>query len=700
MKLAPDLSESQPSELAAAHSQVRELKQMVEQLQLQMAELKTRRVRADELDSGLGSLRVEYETSLQEVERLAHVGSWQWDVRTNEVAWSEEFYRILGYDPAVDPATMDRFYATLHPDDCAMLRSHEPRVATTGITAPGLRVRVLRNDGSVRQVSLAGAPIRDQKGELIRIVGAALDVTEFVSVERDVQRTTQLLNEAQRIASLGSWNWVLETNRIEWSDTMYQIFNVAPGTVITNEVFFERVHPEDRERVRSSQACFIGRGAPLEYRVVWPDGSVRHAYMEVSSERDAEGHLVRVVGTVQDITARKQLEDQFRQAQKMEAIGTLAGGIAHDFNNYLLVIQGNVHLLKSSLPTGGGEKDLLGEIKSAVGSCASLTRQLLALARRQVSTPRVVDVGELVAGSTRLLRRLVGDHIELVLQAQAERHIVRMDPSHVEQVLVNLVVNARDAMPDGGVVSIQTARRNLSLEEAESLPALTPGEYVCLSVKDTGVGIPLAVQARIFEPFFTTKGHGKGTGLGLATVYGIAQQWKGHVEFQSTPGKGSEFRVWLPAHAGVADKLRDKEEALGVRGKETILLVEDEPQVRRLVRTVLEHAGYVVLVAEDGQDALRVAERALRIDLLLSDVRMPRLGGVQLARRLSSAWPRLKVLLMSGYPDVDAVALGESGFAEALLAKPFTTSELLERMRALLDQARSIPPPLAVASNG
>src|SRR5688572_29957518 len=222
MKHAPDPSEAQPNSgvLEGAYGQVRELKRMVEQLQLQMAELKTRHLSASEFDFGLGSLRAEHETSLQEVERLAHVGSWQWDVRTSEVAWSQEFYRILGYDPLHDRPTMERFYAVLHPDDRALLRSHETHVAETGITAPGARVRVLRRDGSVRHVELTGAPIRDHAGELIRIVGAARDITEFVAVEREMQRTTQLLNEAQRIASLGSWNWVVATNRIEWSETM------------------------------------------------------------------------------------------------------------------------------------------------------------------------------------------------------------------------------------------------------------------------------------------------------------------------------------------------------------------------------------------------------------------------------------------------------------------------------------------------
>jgi PAS domain S-box-containing protein len=536
-------------------------------------------------------------------------------------------------------------------------------------------------------VILSGTPIHDQSGQLIRIVGAALDVTEFVAVESELRRTAQLLNEAERMAALGSWSWSAASQRIEWSDTMYQIFGIARATPITTELFLERVHPEDREHVRNSGQCFVqGRARPIDFRVLWADGTVRHVCMEASTERDERGRLARLMGTVQDITARAQLEQQLRHSQKMDAIGTFAGGIAHDFNNYLMVIQGNVQLVRARSTPGSFEYARLEEITTASSSCTALTRQLLSLARRQVSTPRLVDVSSMLSRAAPLLRRLLGDHVELVLTASAGEAVVRIDPAQLEQVLVNLAVNARDAMPDGGAVTIETACASIEAEFASSRPALSPGEYVRLSVKDTGSGIPDAIQARVFEPFFTTKSHGRGTGLGLSTVYGIVKQWRGHVEFESQPGHGTEFQVWLPAHSGPADSLSESERPLPKPGRETVLLAEDEPQVRRLIHTVLEHAGYTVLVAEDGQHALRVAQSAEHLDLLVSDVRMPHLGGVALARQLRASWPELRVLLMSGYPDIDAVSAQESGVGDALFAKPFGTNELLDRVRAALDR--------------
>jgi two-component system cell cycle sensor histidine kinase/response regulator CckA len=517
-------------------------------------------------------------------------------------------------------------------------------------------------------------------------VGAALDVTEFVAVESELRRTAQHLNEAERMAGLGSWNWSAATDHIEWSETMYRIFGIEPGTKITHELFFEHLHPDDRARVRYSGQCAArGRSRPIEFRVVWPNGSIRHVCMEASNERDPEGRVTRLHGTVQDITARTQLEQQLRQSQKMDAIGTFAGGIAHDFNNYLMVIQGNAHRLKAGYAEGSSERVMLNDVATAASSCAALTRQLLSLARRQISEPRIIDLASLVTNSASLMRRVLGDHIELVLVTPRENAVVRADPSQLEQLVVNLAINARDAMPDGGKVTIETSRSRIDEGDASTCPALNPGEYVCLSVKDTGAGIPVAIQSRVFEPFFTTKGQGKGTGLGLSTVYGIAKQWHGHVTFESQLGRGTEFRVWLPAHAGTAEPITESEPPVSATGHETVLLAEDEPQVRHLICTVLEQAGYTVLVAEDGQRALRLAQQNARVDLLISDVRMPQLGGVELARRLRSSSPKLRVLLMSGYPDIDAVHWQDNGGGDTLLAKPFDAHVLLARVRSVLD---------------
>ncbi|HTV19255.1 MAG TPA: PAS domain-containing protein, partial [Polyangiaceae bacterium] len=480
---------------------IQKLSEQVSALQLEVATLRARHLRAGERDTGIGSLLTEREECFADVERLANVGSWIWDVRSNEVAWSEQAFRIFGYDPDVDVASRDAFFAALHPDDRELLLNASGRSARDGITAPSPRCRFIHKDGSTRYVVLTGTPIRDQAGQLIRIVGSALDVTEFVSVESELRRTAQLLNEAERLAGLGSWNWTEATGAIEWSDTMYRIFGVAPGTNITRELFLERVHPDDREHVKSSGMCDSdGRARPLEFRLLWADGSVRHVCMEASSERDSHGRVQRLMGTAQDITLRAQLEQQLRHSQKMDAIGTFAGGIAHDFNNYLMVIQGNVQLMRARAEAGSFELARLDEIATASSSCNALTRQLLSLSRRQASAPRMVDVKVLVNGAAPLLRRLLGDHIELLVAASSANTVVRIDPAQLEQVLVNLAVNARDAMPDGGRVTIDVACTNVEPEFASSRPALSPGAYVRLSVKDSGAGIPIAIQSRVFEP--------------------------------------------------------------------------------------------------------------------------------------------------------------------------------------------------------
>jgi CheY-like chemotaxis protein len=284
-----------------------------------------------------------------------------------------------------------------------------------------------------------------------------------------------------------------------------------------------------------------------------------------------------------------------------------------------------------------------------------------------------------------MLRRLLGEHIELAVNVAPNSAVVRADPAHIEQVIVNLAVNARDAMPDGGTITLETGNCTVDPEFARSRPPLEPGPHVRLTVRDTGTGIPDAIRARILEPFFTTKEPGRGTGLGLATVYGIVQQCRGHIDFHSRPGRGSEFSVLLPAHAADADQEQAVEPGLPLSRGETLLVAEDEPQVRKLTKKLLSRAGYRVFLAEDGAEALTVAAELERIDLLLTDVRMPRLGGVELARRLRAERPGLRVLFMSGYLDADARA---DELGSPLMPKPFTMRELLSRVRAALDEAK------------
>ncbi len=454
--------------------------------------------------------------------------------------------------------------------------------------------------------------------------------------------------------------------------------------------WWNRVHPDDRERVAESEKEFERTGKPLrqEYRMIARDGHVLWFRDEaVLLRRDADRPPL-MQGVLHDITDQKRLEDQLRQAQKMEAVGRLAGGVAHDFNNLLMVIQGHTSLLGERLQEGSAERRSVDQIQKSSERAAALTRQLLAFSRMQVMQPRVLDLNGVVADMGKMLRRVIGEHIELILRYDSGLGRVKADPGQIEQVLLNLVVNARDAMPSGGKLVIETC--NLSIDEAAArrISSLQPGSYVVLSVSDTGVGMDPDTQSHIFEPFFTTKEQGKGTGLGLATVYGIVQQSGGHITVYTQPGQGATFRLYFPRVEEPADR------GSGVRprpkmpkGSETILLVEDETEVRELAREALRRGGYAVLEAPDGAGALKVAEAFTgMIHLLLTDVVMPRMGGPDLAARLLEMRPGLKVLYMSGYSEFMSAGHGEIGPLTYFLQKPFSLESLGRKVREVLDE--------------
>ncbi len=384
--------------------------------------------------------------------------------------------------------------------------------------------------------------------------------------------------------------------------------------------------------------------------------------------------------------ALRESEEALRQSQKLEAVGRLAGGVAHDFNNMLAVINGYSELLLETEDLDGSIRAGLLEIRKAGQRAASLTRQLLAFSRKQVLAPRVLDLNDVVANIEKMLHRLIGEDVELVTRRGAGLGQVRADPGQVEQVLLNMAVNARDAMPHGGQLTIETVNVRLDRRYARRNPGVRPGAYVALFVTDTGLGMDEATRARLFEPFFTTKELGKGTGLGLATVYGIVQQSGGHVEVESAPGAGSTFRVYLPRVDRVADQDAEEDAPASVpTGTETILLVEDEQMVRGLLDNLLQLSGYTVLEASHGGEALLLCEQHDGpIHLLVTDVVMPGMSGRELADRLSRRRPTLKVLYMSGYTDDAVLRHGLEEEGAALLQKPFNTEHLAQKVREVL----------------
>ena len=456
---------------------------------------------------------------------------------------------------------------------------------------------------------------------------------------------------------------------------------------------FEQIHPDDRQLVKEAAAETrrTGVGRRIEYRMRHKDGSWLVLESTASTVLDAGGRVDKLVIVNRDITARKKLEEQFRQVQKMEAIGRLSGGIAHDFNNLLGVIIGYSELLQERLPSKDLLRESADEIVAAGKRAASLTRQLLAFSRQQVLEPKVLDLNEVVSDMEKMLRRLIGEDIELVATRDPILGRVKADQGQIEQVILNLVVNARDAMPQGGKLVIATANTEMDETFVKRYPyPVQTGPYIVLTVADSGVGMDAATKARVFEPFFTTKEKGKGTGLGLSTVYGVVKQSGGYIDFDSEPGEGTTFRIYLRRVSEPVESEGPTAEAQSPsREAGVVLLVEDEASLRRLTRNLLELSGYTVLEAKDGNEALRISqEHAGAIGLLLTDIVMPGINGRALAQQLSRERPDMKILFMSGYT---GQGIGEKEYLErgdSFLQKPVTRELLTRKVREALRSPR------------
>lgn len=429
-----------------------------------------------------------------------------------------------------------------------------------------------------------------------------------------------------------------------------------------------------------------GTDYTTDNRTIWPDGTVHWLSGAGRFLLGAHGEPLRGVGISQDVTERHLLEDQFRQAQKMEAIGQLAGGVAHDFNNLLTIILGYTQLLMSDLDPSDPQQSDLTEIHRAGTAAGGLTRQLLAFSRKQIIEPTLLDLNEIVTQMRSMLGRLINEDVTILLELQPELAVIKADRAQVEQVVVNLAVNARDAMPTGGTMTIETANVELDENYGKRHLGLTAGRYVVLTVSDTGTGMTPEVQARLFEPFFTTKDVGKGTGLGLATIHGIVARTGGGVNVYSELGLGTSFKVFFP-RADVATAKVDvpaPEIPLAV-GTHSVLVVEDASGLRELARRLLDRLGYIVFTASSSEEALRLFDENPSIDVLLTDVVMPGINGPELSRRLVERRPALKVLFMSGYTD-DAIAQhGVLKPGVVLLNKPFTAETLGRKIRDVLD---------------
>jgi len=451
---------------------------------------------------------------------------------------------------------------------------------------------------------------------------------------------------------------------------------------------YEQIHPDDVAAVSAAaqEARSTGVGRRLEYRVRHKNGGWRVLESTASAVRNAEGAVEKLVIVNRDITERRELEQQLVLSQRLEAVGKLSGGIAHDFNNLLGVIIGYSEALQESIAADNPLREAIDEIQKAGKRAATLTQQLLAFSRKQVLEPKILDLNAIVVDMEKMLRRLIGEDVELKFKMPPDLGKVKADRGQLEQVILNLAVNARDAMPRGGQLRIETENAELGEEDVIRHRYVNAGPYVMLKVTDTGTGMDLETQSHIFEPFFTTKAKGKGTGLGLATVYGVVKQSDGYIWLESELGKGTTFRIYLPRVEGAAEKPKEAAPVKKGDGPRTILLVEDEPSLRKLTRKTLTDMGYVVLEADNAAHAIEVAHRTESpIDLLLTDVIMPGMSGGDLAKQLSPESPHMRVLFMSGYTDGAIEVRGSLPPGLVVLRKPFTRDTLLRTVAAALE---------------
>ena len=523
----------------------------------------------------------------------------------------------------------------------------------------------------------------------------ALAIIHDITARRQADEALRKSEERYRLVGRASneviWDWEIATGRATVSGALATEFGLASDVEsVPFEWWTDRVHSEDVHRVKESLLATVDGNGDVrteEYRLRRTDGTYAIVISRGHVIRDAGGKAVRMIGSLADITKSRELEEQLRQSQKMEAIGRLAGGVAHDFNNLLTAIKGYAQVLLLDIPPSDPVHSDLQEIDKAASRAAALTGQLLAFSRKQVLQPRVINLNTVIADMEKMLRRLISENIRLTVAADPALDRVKVDPSRMEQVVMNLVVNAGDAMPNGGSLAIATRNETIRAPHAHRHGVIRTGNYVVLSVTDTGTGMDERVLEHLFEPFFTTKAPGRGTGLGLATVFGIVQASGGHVLVSSAPGQGTTFEMFLP-------RVDAKQETLAApvaftdvpRGTETILLVEDEDAVRVIARRILEKSGYTVIEARHGVAALDVCrEHCGSIDLLVTDVVMPEMGGPELAERLAEMCPDMRVLFMSGYADRNLIhGSGPTG-PVALIDKPFPPDGLARKVREVLD---------------
>jgi len=596
------------------------------------------------------------------------------------------FLKAFGYSE--EEILGKHFSCTFSPTNPAALMAEIAKGETKYLEGDGWQGECLRirRDGKEFPVLLSRGAIRNLEGRAVGTFGVSRDITERKREEEDIRRLAAIV-ESSFDAIMST---TLEGSVLTWNSGAERIYGYSAAEIIGRNIGI--VVPAEQHDEVSGVLGKVKQGEKLEQfetTAVRKDGKVIHILLTASPIKDASGRIVGISDIVRDISDDKRMEQMFRQAQKMEAVGRLAGGVAHDFNNLLGVIIGYTETLLDRI---GHDAELRGQaeqIGKAANRAAALTRQLLAFSRQQVLEPKILNLDIVVAEVEKMLHRLIGEDIEILTLLNSSPGSVKADQGQMEQVIMNLAVNARDAMPQGGKLIIETSNVEAGEEYAQSHQPFLAGWYILLTVSDTGTGMDQETKSHLFEPFFTTKELGRGTGLGLATVYGVVKQSGGYIWAYSEPGHGSVFKIYLPRVDQAALKIRASGESVQLlRGTETVLLVEDEQSLRALTRDLLERSDYKVLEASSGDHALEVAERhGGPIHLLLTDVVMPGMNGAALAANLAPLHPEMKVLFMSGYTGGFATQIGLLGAGATVLQKPFSRDALLRKLREVLEEA-------------
>jgi two-component system, cell cycle sensor histidine kinase and response regulator CckA len=611
---------------------------------------------------------------------------WIYDVEKEVTTYlSPAFDRIWGI-PSTRVVDIPRPYMdSIHPDDVGRFISSDAPIQAGQLYE--FEYRIIRPDGAIRSLWNRGFPVSDQTGKIRQYVGVGMDVTERRQAEEALKESREYLN--QIINCIGDPICVKDREHklVLVNNAFCSFFGIQPEDLLGKtradslpEELFKIIWKDEEEVFATGKEKLSEESLAL-----WP-GSPRITMTKKSLLTDKNGNQ-QIIGVMRDITQYKQLEAQFLQAQKMEAIGVLAGGVAHDFNNLLNVINGYSELVLDDLAEDNPIRKDLEQIRDAGKRAADLTSQLLAFGRKQILQPEILNINNVIVQMSSMLRRLIGEDINFISIAEPNLRLVNADPGQIQQIIMNLAVNARDAMPQGGKLTIETCNIDLDEDYAQRHTAIKAGPHVMLAITDNGMGMDAATQSHLFEPFFTTKQKGKGTGLGLSTVYGIVKQSNGSLWVYSELGKGTTFKIYFPeVTSAPASRIESDRTEPKESGSETVLVVEDEPSVRALACRVLRDRGYNVLEAADGPEALNIArEYKDVIHLILTDVIMPGISGNILVARVKNIRPGIKALYVSGYTDNAIVHHGILDSNLAFLQKPFTTDGLARKVREVIN---------------